>query len=78
MDEKTAVQKLQKQYSRQNEFIKNNYDRIALTSPPGTKERIKAIIGEGASVNAWINALIEKELKKQEKKNSSSAGADQE
>ena len=68
MDEKTAIQKLQKQYSRQNEFIKNNYDRIALTSPPGTKDRIKAILENGQSVNGWINSLIEKELKKQEKK----------
>lgn len=68
MDEKSAVEKLQKQYARQNDFIKNNYDRIALTTPPGTKERIKAAIGAGSSVNAWINALIEKELKKQERR----------
>ena len=72
MDEKTAVEKLQKQYARQNDFIKNNYDRIALTTPAGTKERIKAVIGSGASVNAWINSLIEKELKKQEKKQAAS------
>lgn len=68
MDEKAAVEKLQKQYARQNNFIKEKYDRIALTSPVGTKERIKAVIGENASVNAWINSLIEKELKKQEKR----------
>lgn len=70
MEEKTAVEKLQKQYARQNEFIKNNYDRIALTTPAGTKDRIKAVIGSNASVNAWINSLIEKELKKEEKKRS--------
>lgn len=76
MDEKTATERLKNQYSRQNEFIKKNYDRIALTSPPRTKERIKKIIGENASVNAWINALIEKELKRQEKKQA--AALDQE
>ncbi len=73
MDEKTAAERLQKQYKNQNEFIKNNYDRINLTTPAGTKERIKSVIGSAASVNGWINGIIEKELKRAEKK----AAADQ-
>lgn len=73
MDEKTAAERLQKQYKSQNEFIKNNYDRINLTTPSGTKERIKSVIGPAASVNGWINGIIEKELKRAEKK----AAADQ-
>lgn len=73
MDEKTAAERLQKQYKNQNEFIKNNYDRINLTTPAGTKERIKSVIGSTASVNGWINGIIEKELKRAEKK----AAADQ-
>ena len=31
----------EKQFSRQNEFIKNSYDRINLTVPKGYKEKIK-------------------------------------
>ena len=77
MDEITATERLKKQYARQNEFIKNKYDRIALTAPAGTKDRIKAIIGESASVNAWIFALIDKELKRQEKKQGVQPSKDQ-
>jgi len=77
MDEITATERLKKQYARQNEFIKLKYDRIALTTPAGTKDRIKAIIGESASVNAWIYALIDKELKRQEKKQGVQPSKDQ-
>lgn len=65
-DKLTPKQMLKKQYNRQNEFIKNNYDRIALTSPPGTKERIKAAAPD-ESVNGFINRLISQELERIEK-----------
>lgn len=55
MDAKNAKKILQKQYNRQNEFIKNNYDRISVTLPKGTKERIAAT---GESVNGFINRLV--------------------
>lgn len=60
----TPRQKLKKQYSRQNDFIRNKYDRIALVIPAGTKDRIKKHIGPGASVNAWILSLINQELER--------------
>ena len=60
-----AKKTLQKQYNRQNDFIKNNYDRIALTAPIGTKERIKAA-APGESVNGFINRLISQELERLE------------
>ena len=53
----------EKQFSRQNEFIKNSYDRINLTLPKGYKKKIKAEAeAEGKSVNAWIADLIEREM----------------
>lgn len=62
-----AKKTLQKQYKRQNDFIKNNYDRIALTTPAGIKERIKAAAPD-ESINGFINRLILAELEKLENK----------
>ena len=56
-----AVQTLTKQYARQNEYIKNNYDRISVTFQKGTKERIKATGAK--SINSFIIEAVEKELK---------------
>ena len=46
-----------------NKFISENYDRIFLTVPKGTKalieERAKR---EGLSVNGYITSLLEKEM----------------
>ena len=42
IDPQKAVDTLQKRYKKQNEYIKNSYDRISVTLPKGTKERIKA------------------------------------
>lgn len=50
-----AKKTLQKQYSRQNEYIKNNFDRVSVTLPKGTKERITAT---GESVNGFINRVV--------------------
>lgn len=55
MTEKEAVKRLEKQYKRQNQYIKDTYDRISVTLPKGTKERIKAT---GNTVNGLINALV--------------------
>ncbi len=54
----------EKQYNRQNEFIKQNYDRVALTLPKGTKEKIKSL--SGLPVNTFINDLVKKELERLE------------
>lgn len=63
--EKLKAQK-EKQLKRQNNYIKNNYDRIAFVIPKGQK----AVIEEKArktgfsSVNDYIKSLIETDLKK--------------
>ena len=50
-----ALDRQKKQYSRQNDFIKNNYDRISVTLPKGTKDRITQL---GETANGLINRLL--------------------
>lgn len=59
MTAKEAQKRVIKQYKRQNEYIKDNYDRVSITLPKGTKERIQA---KGESINGYINRLVEQDL----------------
>ena len=61
MTGKEAKERLEKQYKRQNEHIKENYDRISITLPKGTKERIKS---KGESINGYITRLVLTDLEK--------------
>ena len=61
MTGKEAKERLEKQYKRQNEHIKENYDRISITLPKGTKERIKS---KGESINGYITRLVVTDLDK--------------
>ena len=65
--EKKALQALErqtKQYKRQNDFIKNSYDRVSVTLPKGTKQRIT---DTGQSVNAFINDAVMERLNNDKK-----------
>lgn len=64
MTGKEAIERLEKQYKRQNEHIKENYDRVSITLPKGTKERIKAT---GESINGFVCRLVTDELDRLEK-----------
>ena len=55
MDAKQAKKTLQKQYARQNNYIKESYDRVSVTLPKGTKDKI---IARGETVNGFINRLV--------------------
>lgn len=63
--EKLKAQK-EKQLKRQNEYMKNNYDRIALLLPKGSREKLteKAAAAGFKTITEYIKALIEKDLKK--------------
>lgn len=50
-----AIKRLENQYKRQNEHIRNKYDRISITLPKGTKERIQS---QGKSLNGYISELV--------------------
>lgn len=65
MTGKEAIERLEKQYKRQNEHIKENYDRVSVTLPKGTKERIKAT---GESINGFIIRSVISELERLEGK----------
>ena len=68
MTGKEAQKRIAKQYKRQNEYIKDNYDRVSVTLPKGTKDRIKAL---GLTVNGIINDLVLTELERLERGKSS-------
>lgn len=54
-----ALAKQTEQYKRQNNFIKENYDRQTVTLPKGIKEKIKA---RGETVNGLVNRLLKEYL----------------
>lgn len=58
------LERLKERYKKQNDSIKNNYDRISVTLPKGMKEEIKTKTGK--SINALVNELIKRELEKYE------------
>ena len=60
--DKEKLKTLERQYKEKNKYIGENYDRIGIVAPKGTKERIKDITG--MSVNKYINMLIDKDLKR--------------
>jgi len=64
MTGKEAKERLKKQYNYRNAYTKENYDRISVTVPKGTKERIKAL---GEKPNTIINKLLLDWLNRQEK-----------
>ena len=57
-----AYKKTEKLIQYNNEYNRNNYDRVSLMLPTGKKEIIKSALHDGESVNGFINALIDKEL----------------
>lgn len=66
---------LQDRYKRQNEHIKENYDRVSVTLPKGTKDRIKE---RGYSINGFISDAVIEKLGKDEVNNAQQAETSQE
>lgn len=67
MDKKTmekasrALERQERQFRRQNNYIRENYDRISVTLPKGTKEKILSF---SESVNGYLNKLVAEDLEK--------------
>ena len=61
--EKQKLEKLNTRYKKQNEAIKEKYDRVSVTLPKGTKKRIQA---QGLTVNGFVNQLVLAELERLE------------
>ena len=66
MKESKAKERLKRIAKKNNEYIKQNYDRVVVLAPTGTKDRIKAVLRPGESVSALINRLISEELERRE------------
>ena len=56
-----AKQKWSRQYRRQNDHIKANYDRVNVLLPKGAKDAIKAT---GESINAYFNRLYAEDMQR--------------
>lgn len=58
-----AYKKTDKLIKYNNQFNKDNYDRISLMIPKGKKELIQLCVKvDGESVNGFINRLIDAEI----------------
>ena len=64
--EKQKLEKLNARYKKQNEAIKEKYDRVSVTLPKGTKERIQA---QGLTINGFVNQLVLEKLDELESNN---------
>lgn len=59
MDEKKMIENYKSRVKRQNEKAKENYDRISVMLPKGTKDRIQA---QGFTINGFVNQLVLEKL----------------
>ena len=64
MDEKKMIENYKSRVKRQNEKAKENYDRISVMLPKGTKDRIQA---QGLTINGFVNQLVLEKLDELEK-----------
>lgn len=63
-EKRTAEEILKAQYKRQNDHIREKYDRVSIALPKGTKDRITAL---NESLNAFIVGATLKALDAREK-----------
>lgn len=56
--------KLEDRYNKQNDFNRNNYDRVSVMFPKGYKEEVKERAKqEGKSLNAFIIEAVQNKMK---------------
>lgn len=66
MDEKKMIENYKSRVKRQNEKAKENYDRISVMLPKGTKDRIQT---QGLTINGFVNQLVLDKLDELENNN---------
>ena len=66
MEEKKMIENYKSRVKRQNEKAKENYDRISVMLPKGTKDRIQA---QGLTINGFVNQLVLDKLDELESNN---------
>lgn len=55
-----------KQQASVNKYIATHYDRINVSFPKGTKDKITAALNDGESVNAFIIRAVNEALARKE------------
>ena len=63
MNATDAKNQLEKQYKRQNEYIKRNFKRVSVVLPLSQWKQITEKIGQNGSMNSYIRGLIDADLK---------------
>lgn len=58
-EENYMLQSYKDRIKRQNDAVKNNYDKISCTIPKGTKDKIRS---HGYSLNTFVNEAIRRYL----------------
>ena len=58
-EENDMLQSYKDRIKRQNDAVRNNYDKISCTIPKGTKDKIRS---HGYSVNTFVNEAIRRYL----------------
>lgn len=61
MNAEKALARAERQSKYVNQYAKDNYDRVNLLLPKGTKDRIAQT---GESMNSFVKKLIEAELER--------------
>lgn len=55
---------MQKSFSRDvNAYMRENYDRLHVLTPLGTKEMLRDRLPEGLTLNKYVNILIDLDLR---------------
>ena len=60
-EDKKILENAKKRMKKQNDYIKQNFDRVSVVMEKGKKELIEK---SGSSINGFINTAIDNELKK--------------
>ena len=63
--EQEILENYKKRLKRQNDAVKNKYDRVTVTLPKGTRDKI---ISHGYTINGFINDIVIKKLSELENK----------
>lgn len=67
-DEKKQLKNLRERYKKQNEYLKDKYDRVSAVLPKGTKERLQAIANRtGIKTSAFITKAVLDAIEREEK-----------
>lgn len=55
--------KLEKRYEKQNDFNRNNYDRVSVMFPKGYRDKVKERAkGQGKSLNSFIIEAVQEKM----------------